>query len=146
MSSDDLELSKADVWPNPLLPEEMSVDGPGEPFIPMSSPWEEETLRLYLIGLRCNIFPPPGHWPRVRGDEMIRRLRDLAVALDSKLAPAFEQMAAQLKDMSESIARWQKAYETAEEEDPLRKAIPKPSTTPPMWAVRPGARHRRHHG
>lgn len=107
-------LNEVDVWPNPLLPQQ--------------------------------VFPPPQAYPRPDVSRMVAGFKLLAEHMAEHLVPAIEEMGRQAASLSESIAKWQNAYDTAREEDPLRRAIPKPSTTPPMWAVRPEARRRRHHG
>lgn len=138
------DLPAMNVWPNPLLPQEMSVDGPGEPWPDW---YTSDMLRLYLAGLELRIFPPPQVYPRPDVSQMIAGFKVLAEHMAEHLVPAIEEMGRQAASLTESLAKWQNAYDTAREEDPLRRAIPKPSTTPPpMWAVRPGARRRRHHG
>lgn len=122
----------------------------GSPFIVMadleSQGWTP--LGTVVDGPRFTYAPEfsfsTPQWPRIGPSyaELFNRASEIFPETFAELSVTFQNLTAAVETSRECLGAWQEASEEPPQ-TPQQRALPRPSTTPPMWAARADGRRRR---
>ncbi|RPA65787.1 hypothetical protein EF294_03360 [Gordonia oryzae] len=81
-------------------------------------------------------------WPRIGPSyaELFHRASEIFPEIFAELSVTFQNLTAAVETSRERLGAWQEPSE--EPQTPQQRALPRPSTTPPMWAPRADGRRR----